>query len=94
MGYVFSFHSPSNENEKLMIESVTLRSLQDENQKVVVDYRYQGKTTLGWIAGFRALSSDEALFGLESHRRFRDSFKSAILTHSDELTRLAHQGTK
>ncbi len=93
-GYVFSFHSPRNENPKEVIEGISFRSLKDENQKVVVDFRYRAQSTLGWVAGFRALSSDEVMFCLESHRRFRDAFTLAILAQSDALTRLAQQATK
>jgi hypothetical protein len=88
-GYVFSLHSPSNENEKRIVEGFSFRSLKDERQKVVIDYRYRSKVTLGWIALFRAFSPDEVLFSPKSHPRFRDALKSAILTHSNELARLS-----
>jgi hypothetical protein len=93
-GYVFSLHSPSNENEKKVIEGTTFRSLKDETQKVMIDYRYCAKTTLGWVALFKACSRDEVMFSPESHQRFRDAFTSAILEHSEKLRGLADQERK
>lgn len=86
-GYVFSLHSPRNETNSL-VEGLSFRRLKNENQKTVIDFRYQAKTTLGWIAAFKALSANEVLGSPESNSRFQDSFKLHILEKADELNRL------
>jgi hypothetical protein len=93
-GYNFSFHSPNNESPKIHVKQFTFSGLKDENQKVVVDYRYQARITLGWVALLRAWTADEVLFNPESHARFRDTLSLAILKESEALTRLAEQGRK
>ena len=58
-------------------------------QKVQIEYVYQSRTTLGWIAPFLAISPNVVMTAADSHRRFYQRLSLAILDQTAEIQRLA-----
>jgi len=66
-------------------------SPRDPERTVRVEYLYYSRTTLGWVAGFMALSPNIVLTlwrGPDEHARFSDHLSLAILNHSEEILNL------
>lgn len=59
----------------------------EEARRVAVEYSYQARTTLGWIALFHGLMPGYSVvpFSPENSRRFRGRLALAIFDHADEI---------
>ena len=62
----------------------SLRSRLAPNESVGVNFHYQGRTTLGWVAVLLNLSPDRGL-DAQSSRRFTDALRASIAEHTAEI---------
>lgn len=70
----------------------TFYSPRYQDRTAKVEYLYYSRSTLGWVAGFMALSPNVVLTlwrGPDEHPRFYDHLSLAILQHSEEILNLA-----
>lgn len=56
---------------------------------VVIDYRYRGTSTLGWIAAFRNFSSDRTSENPIQTPRFREGLAVAVSARREQITSLS-----
>lgn len=70
-------------------ESFSLSPTDHPERRTVIEYTYQGRTTLGWVALLDIFHPNRTIipFDPEHSRRFRDHLKLCILEHEDALTR-------
>lgn len=70
-------------------ESFSLSPPDHPEQRVMVEYTYRGRTTLGWIALLDIFHPNRTVapFNPEHSTRFRDHLKLSILEHEDAITR-------
>ena len=68
----------------------TFYSPRHPEQKVDVEYVYDSRTTLGWVAALLALSPDVVMIPWQPdrHRRFYQHVELVIVDHSEEILRL------
>ncbi|HWN94927.1 MAG TPA: hypothetical protein VNT99_07835 [Methylomirabilota bacterium] len=70
-------------------ESFSLSPPDRPEQRVLIEYRYRGRTTLGWIALLDIFHPNREVFPFNPERsgRFRDRLRLSILEHEDALKR-------
>lgn len=70
-------------------ESFSLSPPDHPEQRVVIEYTYRGRTTLGWIALLDIFHPNRTVapFNPEHSSRFRDHLKLSILEHEDAFIR-------
>jgi hypothetical protein len=70
----------------------TFYSPRKPERTISVEYLYDSRSTLGWVAGIMALSPNIVLTlwrGPDEHPRFYDHLSLTILNHSEEIMNLA-----
>jgi hypothetical protein len=69
----------------------TFYSSRNPERSVKVEYGYDSRTTLGWLAPLLALSPNVVMvpWQPDEHRRFYQRLSLAILDHAEEIRRLA-----
>jgi hypothetical protein len=68
--------------------SFSLSRSESEAQRVPIEYSYEARTTLGWVAMFHGLAPGYSVFfpfDPENSRRFRGRLALAILDHTGEI---------
>ena len=60
-----------------------------ETQRVLIEYSYRGRTSLGWVAMFREFMPDYSVYpyGPNQSRRFRGRLALAILDHVEDMSK-------
>lgn len=72
----------------------TFYSPHHPGQRVRVEYRYDSRTTVGWVAALLALSPSVVMFPgppPDEHRRFNQHLSLAILDRSNEIRKLTEE---
>jgi hypothetical protein len=71
-------------------ESFSLSSPDHPEERVMIEYTYRGRTTLGWVALLDIFHPNRTAFPFfpEHSRRFCDHLKLSILEHEDAFKRI------
>ena len=87
---LLSFGIIPDSTQETMGESFSFSSPVHPEDRVMIEYTYRGRTTLGWVALLDFFHPNRTAFPFfpEHSRRFRDHLKLSILEQEDTLKRI------